>query len=77
MCWTKEGKRYLCKMTPEQAKYRVKELLLRYAENKDITLRQAIYIYAPAFENNTDRHINCIVKNSGVSANIFIKNLTW
>jgi len=77
MCWDSQGVRFLCHLTESEARNRVKELLNRYNKGRNITIAQAMYIYAPTFENNTARHIGCIEKHSGISAQTKISNLFW
>jgi hypothetical protein len=79
MCWNKEGERYLCTLTPDEEKKEFKAILGRYIEKngENITLERAIYIYSPKIENNTENHLECISKKSGISKDTYLVDILY
>jgi len=71
MCWN--GKpRHLCMMTEEQARQEVLARFKRYVlrNGNNLTLRQAMHIYAPANENNIELYLQQIEAWTDLNRNI-------
>ena len=68
MCWDKGGNRFLCKMTEEEARKKVEEIIERH---KGKTLLKFMKIYAPPNENE-HTYYECVSQNSDIALNTVI-----